>query len=90
MRYSLYETTACKVSLFQKNVYFFFRQGIPNDKYTKKGVTFVDKKTLFIKIEQYREEMMTLSKEQGLSSEAVLATSEKLDALIYAYLKRSS
>ncbi|GGP16183.1 aspartyl-phosphate phosphatase Spo0E family protein [Oceanobacillus neutriphilus] len=50
----------------------------------------MDKKTLFIKIEQYREEMMTLSKEHGLSSKVVLATSEKLDALIYAYLKRSS
>ncbi len=90
MRYSLYETTACKVSLFQKNVYFFSGRVYLTISILKKGVTFVDKKTLFIKIEQYREEMMTLSKEQGLSSEAVLATSEKLDALIYAYLKRSS
>ncbi|MCT1904808.1 aspartyl-phosphate phosphatase Spo0E family protein [Oceanobacillus sojae] len=50
----------------------------------------MDKKTLFLKIEKCREEMMTLSKEHGLSSKAVLATSEKLDELIYAYLKRSS
>lgn len=90
MRYSLYETTACKVSLFKKECLFFFRTGISNDKYTKKGVKFVDKKALFIEIEQCRQEMLALSEEHGLESEHVLASSEKLDELIYAYLKKSS
>ncbi len=90
MRYSLYETTACKVSHFKKECLFFFRQGISNDKYTKKGVKFVDKKSLFMEIEQCRQEMLALSEEHGLDSEPVLSTSEKLDALIFAYLKKTS
>ncbi|WP_080875983.1 aspartyl-phosphate phosphatase Spo0E family protein [Oceanobacillus timonensis] len=50
----------------------------------------MDKNTLFLEIEACRQEMLTLSEEHGLDSEPVLTTSEKLDALIYAYLKKSS
>ncbi|GAA0342383.1 aspartyl-phosphate phosphatase Spo0E family protein [Oceanobacillus sp. FSL W7-1293] len=50
----------------------------------------MDKKSLFMEIEQCREEMLTLSEKHGLDSEPVLSTSEKLDALIFAYLKKSS
>ncbi|WP_152658501.1 aspartyl-phosphate phosphatase Spo0E family protein [Oceanobacillus sp. CFH 90083] len=49
----------------------------------------MDKKALFNEIELCRQEMLTLSEEYGLDSDNVLATSEKLDALIYAYLKKS-
>ncbi|WP_081922161.1 aspartyl-phosphate phosphatase Spo0E family protein [Oceanobacillus jeddahense] len=50
----------------------------------------MNKKALFIEIEQCRQEMLALSEEHGLESEHVLASSEKLDELIYAYLKKSS
>lgn len=50
----------------------------------------MDKKALFAKIEQYREEMLRLSKKDGINSESVLKTSEKLDELIYDYQKKSS
>jgi len=50
----------------------------------------VDKKALFMEIEQCRQEMLALSEEHGLDSETVLSTSKKLDALIFAYLKKSS
>ncbi|MFD1067051.1 Spo0E family sporulation regulatory protein-aspartic acid phosphatase [Oceanobacillus locisalsi] len=50
----------------------------------------MDKKTLFTEIEACRQEMLALSEEYGLDSESVLTKSEKLDALIYAYLKKPS
>lgn len=43
------------------------------------------KTLLLMKIEQYREEVIMLSKEYGISSELVLKSSEELDELINEY-----